>query len=435
MPLNPFSSLTFLSGASLAPMNPPTSGLNNTNPPAQSAAFNNTNPPAQSAAFNNTNPPAQSAAFNNMNPPRAPNAVLPGLRERNWPVPTPAPVPWTGQDPDWVYADASAVLGQALRRSRAKIVRVADQVLQPAQVARAMRKGEAAAGSNLWRWEPEFRVKTVACELITRFQVHGQALWHVDPSGRRSLDLQATRVFELPAQLDGADLDDQVDKVLRAAAEREDRLPEILAQAPDFWAFFESLTGLQLAAAPFTTEMLTVAHEWMLHLVMLLKHAAARQRPVQRSSLVMPVIGTPGHGSLPSGHATTAAFTSELLHIMLYRDTGMEERSHQLDRLARRIAFNRVVAGVHFPVDSQCGYRLGTQLARLFWALSGHVEERPAPLSGRQVGQAPYELVELRAGAAGERPVDERGDYPLGPVATLRALRRQVDAELQRLRV
>ena len=42
----------------------------------------------------------------------------------------------------------------------------------------------------------------------------------------------------------------------------------------------------------------------------------------------------------------------------------------QLDRLARRIAFNRVVAGVHFPIDSRAGYALGLQLSGHFIALA-----------------------------------------------------------------
>ena len=80
----------------------------------------------------------------------------------------------------------------------------------------------------------------------------------------------------------------------------------------------------------------------------------------------MPVIGTPGHGSLPSGHATLAALTSTVLSALLYPGGG--PRVDMLDRLARRIAFNRVVAGVHFPMDSMVGYELGRQLGHAFVA-------------------------------------------------------------------
>jgi hypothetical protein len=43
-----------------------------------------------------------------------------------------------------------------------------------------------------------------------------------------------------------------------------------------------------------------------------------------------------------------------------------QAKTVQLNRLARRIAFNRVVAGVHFPIDSRAGHALGLQLAAHF---------------------------------------------------------------------
>lgn len=291
-----------------------------------------------------------------------------------------AALPWDGADPAWVYGSRAALLGQALRKSRAKLVRGADDQLTPDEISAAGATGRAPPGAsplasrNLWRWDPQFRIETVVAELSGRFMVRGRRLWMLDPGQNGSEDdLSSICVFPvfkigpLPNSFD-----DQVDKVLRASVECEDRLPEILTQADDFWPFFESITNIRLASAPRFTELLSVAQDWGMRQLMGLKHGVAARRPMQWSSLVMPVITTPGHGSLPSGHATVSALNAELLRHLLYSgaDTLSRQRAEKLDRLARRIAFNRVVAGVHFPVDSLVGYALGTQLARVLVALA-----------------------------------------------------------------
>jgi hypothetical protein len=249
--------------------------------------------------------------------------------------------------------------------------------------------------------------------------------------------LKAILLLQLPDSLQHVDMQEQLDAVLRAAVEREDRLPEILSQASDFWPFFESVTGVQLAQAPAFAELLRAAQDWVLGLLMLLKHNVAAYRPVQRSSLVMPLIATPGHGSLPSGHATVAAFNAELLRLLMYRD-GPDARVQALDRLARRIAFNRVVAGVHFPVDSQAGYALGRQLARTLSALAGNAADSPGELTSDDVLRDRFRLDELAPGElaayAVKAPAGRQLPAPT-PAAALVILWQQAQTELARLRV
>jgi hypothetical protein len=269
--------------------------------------------------------------------------------------------PWTGTDPAWVYAGGpGALLAQGLRRARSKIAPALDPRLPsvgPGVVAAA-----PAAGSALWRWAPAFRVQAVVAELLGRLVAQGTELhWVAPPTTGAPAGHSGTRcVFTLPA-LAGFDWSDQIDKVLRAAVEREDRLPEILTQAQDLGAYFDAVSGVDRLQAPRLAELLQAANDATSHVLMALKNAAAVWRPYQRHSAIQPVIPTPGHGSLPSGHATIAALLAGLYVQLLPQASPLLRE--QLDRLARRIAFNRVVAGVHFPIDSEVGYALGAQIA------------------------------------------------------------------------
>jgi hypothetical protein len=88
------------------------------------------------------------------------------------------------------------------------------------------------------------------------------------------------------------------------------------------------------------------------------------------------MIPTPGHGAWPSGHSTEAFITASVVQSLLdaaqpgkKKQPGNGEASHeQLQRLAARIAINRTVAGLHYPVDSAVGRLLGTALGEFFVA-------------------------------------------------------------------
>jgi hypothetical protein len=105
------------------------------------------------------------------------------------------------------------------------------------------------------------------------------------------------------------------------------------------------------------------------------KHAFACPRPVELSAQIQPMIPTPGHASWPSGHATEAYMVATMLRELLPPD---EVGHEQLQRLAARIAVNRTVAGLHYPVDSAVGRLLGTALGDFFVARcrGGTVHER-----------------------------------------------------------
>jgi hypothetical protein len=279
--------------------------------------------------------------------------------------------PWFGVQPAWAgEGDAGALRALALAQVRTRIVAPPDPRDAPVEpVARGSRRAPARVRlptlerDALWRWQAPYRIKAVVAELLGRCVVwsypEGACLWWALPTSAYPV----AGIARLGPRFGRTT---QIDKVLRAAIEREERLPEILIQADDPGCFFDAITGIERRAAPRLDELLQVAWDVGHHVVMAFKNTLAERRPVEWNARVMPVIETPGHGTLPSGHAMNGALTSELLSALMYdRDA---ERRRQLDLLARRIAFNRVVAGVHFPMDSLAGYWLGRRLAAMLVA-------------------------------------------------------------------
>lgn len=289
-----------------------------------------------------------------------------------------AAAPWHGFAAEWVYDPSGpALLAEAINRSRACIARDTDPRREPIEGAFVAARGDSTdEGEPLWRWGDEPRALAVLADLNWRFAVSDSCLWYLeksDNSGRTVNFEESISFAAIPGDSteDRRWYDEQIDKVLRAAVEREDRLPEILSQADGFMAFFCIHVGIRPARAPITFALLDIAQRWATPLVMALKNQVAARRPDAASTRVVPVIETPAHGSLPSGHATIATLMARLLTELMYAKFGVAHpKVLQLDRLARRIAFNRVVAGVHFPIDSRAGYALGLQLAGHFVGLA-----------------------------------------------------------------
>ena len=331
-------------------------------------------------------------------------------------------------DPQGIYGGGGAVVfALAMRKVQAKIVRADDWAHASVRPGSKSVKPTSDPHS---RWAPRFRAQAILAELLSRCEVAGSSIIHIDRRDGANTSRPPHRLFTAFGPGDGFDYSIQIDKVLRAAVEREDRLPEILSQADDFWLFFEGVSGLNAVVAPRTLELLNLAWDWAGFVTMRLKYQLAECRPVERSALVVPIIVTPGHGSMPSGHATVATLFSELLSLLLGYGPAHARRK-QLDRLARRIAFNRVVAGVHFPMDSDVGYALGWTLARYFFALAGGGIELVAV--EREV-RPDSELLEDAAPVM--PPVNSRFRKPVVTrVATLERMMSLAKVELASLRI
>jgi hypothetical protein len=117
---------------------------------------------------------------------------------------------------------------------------------------------------------------------------------------------------------------------------------------------------------PKTFEILNLALQLAIFVEMRFKHELACWRPVNYSPDVQPQITTPGHGSLPMGHATQAYMFASILWKLADASGTKTEIQEMLMRHAFRMSFNRIVAGVHFPVDLPAGAVLGMALGEYF---------------------------------------------------------------------
>jgi hypothetical protein len=114
------------------------------------------------------------------------------------------------------------------------------------------------------------------------------------------------------------------------------------------------------------------------------------------------MIDTPGHGTLPSGHATEAFAIAATLDHLVPVEARATDLQGQLMAMAARIAVNRTVAGVHFPIDSFAGAILGFAVADVIAARAGQLDRAQAvQFSGNGIG--PEDFFTARVWQAGTR--------------------------------
>lgn len=257
--------------------------------------------------------------------------------------------------------------------------------------------GEAA--SNLARWEPAVRSQIFDFELLSRLGVTAWprpqvsdkgaqriTLWHLnvdapaDPGGAVAVPpacrYQPLIAFDRPPE---AVFQEQLAFMRSYADLRPDRVTEIVEAAPSVVPFMASVCYLRPDAKRWTMELIEVVLQLARYAEQRVKHGLACRRANEYSPQVQPIILTPGHGSLPSGHSAesfaVARVLSELLRAADIASANAAPPPYQGDgyalqlvRMAARIAVNRTVAGVHFPIDSIAGALLGLTLGEYFLA-------------------------------------------------------------------
>lgn len=217
------------------------------------------------------------------------------------------------------------------------------------------------------RWAPFVRQHVLLFDLIAalHFETDDKSagLLHRSPAAKKvPSGLHPIVAMRRPTQ----DVFKQQVKLVDAWAElREERASEILSQLTPQFAYWNAVASLNLERRPKTLELMWLALAFASFVEMRFKHALACPRPAEYSPHIQPVIATPLHGSLPSGHATEAFMIVYLIEKLLPHGAHLRET---LQRLAARTSINRTVAGVHFPIDSIAGQILGQTLGEyLVW--------------------------------------------------------------------
>ncbi|MDJ0684250.1 MAG: phosphatase PAP2 family protein [Alphaproteobacteria bacterium] len=195
---------------------------------------------------------------------------------------------------------------------------------------------------------------------------------------------------------------DQLHYVRGYADLRRDRAAEIYSQVDGFTEFFAGIGFLHPERTKYTLELLSAMLGACITTEMRLKHALACRRPVEYSAQLGATIQTPSHSTFPSGHACEAFLVAEVLSVLserqdkkLYGSKRLLRR--QLLRAAARIATNRIVAGVHFPVDNAVGQVFGTSLAKYLIARAEGAEAKVGGwfFDGTQYGDQDHEWIEI----------------------------------------
>ena len=96
----------------------------------------------------------------------------------------------------------------------------------------------------------------------------------------------------------------QAELVRNYADLRTERVPEIHAQMGDIYSFFGAIDFLGPERSKWTLVLMAAAFRFAVAVEMRMKHALNCPRPVLFSPRIQPIIQTPTHGSLPSGHST-----------------------------------------------------------------------------------------------------------------------------------
>ncbi|MEP1354230.1 MAG: phosphatase PAP2 family protein [Tateyamaria sp.] len=213
-------------------------------------------------------------------------------------------------------------------------------------------------------WAPSFFAERILAEFH-----EDNPNWRTDPVLTGAADIEVEPGIDRrlkPFQWNGAtdnaqkraDLFTEITRLTELDFERRNREAEIYDQLDFFLDHFSNM--LKITPRHYNTHRLMAAADRVaLTVAMHFKEEWHFARPNQVFPYLVPMIPVPMHSSWPSGHATEAYLVAEALGaaVAVLRAPALV--------LARRIAENREVAGVHYREDSDAGMLMAKHVITL----------------------------------------------------------------------
>lgn len=250
---------------------------------------------------------------------------------------------------------------------------------------------------QLLKWQPDCRATVYEFEAISGIGFSksnlGGSLWVTDASPSRKPLVTINRPDLAVLGQQARQVTDRLKDRLMPKSDdlaSRDRLTEITSEVVPPFAFWSAALPLHPDRMPRTIELIALTLSLCSLAEQRFKHGLAVARPHQVCPRAFPAILTPAHASLPSGHATESFAVAEVLSALLgappvdSSDPPTSTPRTALLALAARIADNRQVAGLHYPIDTLAGRLLGTVLAGYLAARCG--QDRGECHSGVFVG-------------------------------------------------
>ncbi|AZO79329.1 MULTISPECIES: phosphatase PAP2 family protein [unclassified Bosea (in: a-proteobacteria)] len=244
------------------------------------------------------------------------------------------------------------------------------------------------AERNLGRWFPWVRASLYLTDFLRDLDwdaTYGSAASPGEVAlsyRKREGDAAGAKTFYVVKRPAMAVFAAQLEQLRNYMDQRAERATEILNQValpPDYLGSIIGLTARNRRTLELMNTALVIAG----NVGMIAKHHLACRRPGDIGARVLPMLPTPDHGSFPSGHATEAFAVATVLSGLVRSDAG---RKHfpagdklvaLLHKQAERIAVNRTVAGVHYPIDSWAGAALGVAVGQIILAKCGEPSAGP----------------------------------------------------------
>jgi membrane-associated phospholipid phosphatase len=191
-------------------------------------------------------------------------------------------------------------------------------------------------------------------------------------------------------------IDSQLVAVLDAAPDRESRFAEILFQdsAQGALSYWFGMLNIDPGSHPATCLLVHAARRIGELVVMCLKNEFRFPRPPQLCPAIVPMVDPPVTPSFPAGHALQSYLISFCLQVVLREERRdpdgkpiqvetVPQSTLLLEELADRVALNRIIAGIHYPLDNEAGK------AAAAWCAERLL---PLPLFGALVAEAQKEV-------------------------------------------